>query len=59
MGMDRKKDLKNTPYEKSMDTITNEQLNELSRKGIIKDEWDKFEENPVCPDCGSKNIVSF
>lgn len=58
-GWIEKKDLKNTPYEKSMDTITNEQLNELSRKGIIKDEWDKFEENPVCPNCGSKNVVSF
>lgn len=58
-GWISKEDLKNTPYEKIMNKITDEQLKELESKGIIKDEWDKFEENPVCPDCGSKNVVSF
>ena len=41
-----------------MDTITDEQLHELERNGMVKDEMDRFEANPVCPECGSKNVVS-
>ena len=52
-----KEDLKNTPYENVMNTITDEQLTELYRNGMVKDEMDKFEENPICPECGSKNVV--
>lgn len=49
-------DLKNTPYENVMNTITDEQLQELYRNGMVKDEMDKFKENPICPECGSKNV---
>lgn len=56
-GWIEKEDLKNTPYENVMNTITDEQLQELYRNGMIKDEMDKFEENPICPECGSKNVV--
>lgn len=56
-GWIEKEDLKNTPYENVMNTITDEQLTELYRNGMVKDEMDKFEENPICPECGSKNVV--
>ena len=56
-GWIEKEDLKNTPYENVMNTITDEQLQELYRNGMVKDEMDKFEENPICPECGSKNVV--
>lgn len=56
-GWIEKEDLKNTPYENAMNTITEEQLTELYRNGIVKDEMDKFAENPICPECGSKNVV--
>ena len=42
-----------------MDTITKEELWDLEEKGEIKDEWDRWEENPICPDCGSKNVISY
>ena len=58
-GWIEKKDLLGTKYEKLMDTITEEELNELERKGEIKDEWDRWEENPICPDCGSKNVITY
>lgn len=56
-GWIEKEDLKNTPYENIMNTITDEQLHDLERNGIIKDEMDRFKENPVCPECGSNNVV--
>lgn len=56
-GWIEKEDLKNTPYENVMNTITDEQLTELYRNEMVKDEMDKFEENPICPECGSKNVV--
>lgn len=31
----------------------------LERKGLIKDEVDRFEENPICRECGSENVTSF
>ena len=58
-GWIEKEDLKNTPYENKIDTITEDELYQLEEKGKIKDEWDKFEDNPVCPDCGSENVVWF
>ena len=36
-----------------------DELQELEQKGIIKDEWDRFLDNPICPDCGSKNVIYF
>ena len=54
-----KEDLKGTPYENKINTITEDELQELEQKGIIKDEWDRFLDNPICPDCGSKNVIYF
>jgi len=25
----------------------------------LKDPWGKWYDNPVCPECGSKNVVAF
>lgn len=58
-GWVEKEDLKGTKYENLIDAITEEELWELERKGEIKDEWDRFDEDPKCPDCGSKNVVSY
>lgn len=58
-GWIEKEDLKNTPYENMINTITDEQLHELEQKGLIKDEMDRFEENPVCRECGSENVTSL
>ena len=49
--------LKGTAYENIMNAITDEQLEELYKNGKIKDEMGKFKENPICPECGSKNMV--
>lgn len=57
-GWLEKEDLIGTKYEDRMDSITEEELNDLEERGEIKDEWNKFEENPVCPECGSKNVIS-
>ena len=54
-----KEDLIGTKYEYLINSITEKDLDELEQKGEIKDEWDRWEENPVCPDCGSKNVVSY
>ena len=54
-----KEDLRNTEYEYMMDTITEKELYQLEQEGKIKDQWDKFENNPVCPDCGSSNVITF
>ena len=56
-GWVEKEDLKNTPYENRMNTITDEELDELYRNGKVKDEMARFEENPICPECGSKNVA--
>lgn len=56
-GWIEKEDLKNTPYESTIDAITDEQLHELYRTGKVKDEMAKFKENPVCPECNSKNVT--
>lgn len=56
-GWVEKEDLKGTKYEDQIDSITEEELFDLAEKGEIKDEWDKFEENPVCPECGSDNVT--
>lgn len=58
-GWLEKEDLKGTSYENKINTITEDELQELEQKGIIKDEWDRFLDNPVCPDCGSENVVYF
>lgn len=58
-GWLEKKDLKGTSYENRMDTISEEELIELENKNIIKDEWDRFLDNPICPDCASKNVIYF
>lgn len=58
-GWIEKEDLKNTEYEGLMDTITEDELYELERSGKIKDPWDRFLDNPVCPECGSKNVFWF
>lgn len=56
-GWIEKEDLKGTPYENLINTITDEELRKLEVEGKIKDEMDKFEENPICPECGSKNVT--
>lgn len=58
-GWCEKDDLKDTPWENKMDTITDEELYKLQEEGKIKDEWDKFLENPICEECGSKNVRWF
>lgn len=58
-GWIEKKDLKGTAYENMIATITDKELYELESKGKIKDEVDKFYDNPVCPECGSTNIVEL
>ena len=58
-GWLEKEDLKGTSYENKINTITEDELQELEQKGIIKDEWDRFLDNPICPDCGSKNVIYF
>lgn len=42
-----------------MDTITEDELFVLQNSGKVKDQWDRFMENPVCPECGSKNVYWF
>lgn len=56
-GWIEKEDLKGTPYENMMNSITEEQLYELHQKGEIKDEMERFEANPICKKCGSKNVL--
>lgn len=56
-GWVEKEDLKGTPYEHIMETITEEELNKLQEQRKIQDPWDKFDGK--CPVCGSKNIISF
>lgn len=56
-GWVEKEDLRGTPYENLMDSITEEELNKLEREGKIQDEWDRW--NGACPCCGSKNVTSF
>ncbi len=58
-GWLEKEDLKGTSYENKINTITEDELQELEQKGIIKDEWDRFLDNPVCPECGSKDVIYF
>ena len=58
-GWIEREDLIGTKYEHLMNTITEEELYELEKNGEIKDEWDRWRENPVCPDCGSKKVISF
>lgn len=58
-GWLEKEDLKGTSYENKINTITEDELQELEQKGIIKDEWDRFLDNPVCPKCGSKDVIYF
>jgi DNA-directed RNA polymerase subunit M/transcription elongation factor TFIIS len=58
-GWLEKEDLKGTSYENKINTITEDELQELEQKGIIKDEWDRFLDNPICPDCGSNNVIYF
>lgn len=58
-GWVEKEDLIGTEYESRINTITEQELDELQEKGEIKDEMDKFEENPICPECGSKNVKAF
>lgn len=42
-----REDLKGTEYESQIDSITDEELYSLEKTDKIKDEWEKFEENPV------------
>lgn len=56
-GYIEKEDLRGTRYENLMNTITEEELNELNQKGEIKDPWERCDES--CPVCGSKNIIWF
>lgn len=48
-----------TGYEDRIDTITEDELWELQSTGKVKDPWDKWYDNPVCPECGSKNVIAF
>lgn len=56
-GWIKKEDLRGTQFEEKMDRITDTELNELEEKGFICDEVDKFEKNPCCKYCGSKNVT--
>ncbi len=58
-GWVEKQDLIGTKYEHMIDSITEEELYDLEIKGKVKDRWDKFVENPICPECGSKNVIWF
>lgn len=58
-GWVEKEDLRGTDYEGLMDKITEDELFKLEQEGKIQDEWDKFMNNKVCPECGSKNVVYF
>lgn len=56
-GWIEKEDLIGTKYENLIDTITEDELYELARAGLIKDPWDKWDGR--CPTCGSENVFSF
>ena len=56
-GWIEKEDLKGTEYENRIDTISKEELKELESAGKIKDEMDRFYDNPVCKYCGSDNVT--
>lgn len=58
-GWLEREDLKGTKYEDRIDTITEDELWELGCTEKVKDPWNKWYENPVCPECGSKNVIAF
>ena len=43
--------------------LSQDQIDEMKNKNINifngLDPWDKFDENPICPYCGSKNVISY
>lgn len=57
-GWVTKEDLIGTEFENRIDSIDDKKLHELQNTGKIKDQVDKFYENPVCVYCGS-NKVSY
>lgn len=52
-----KEDLVGTKYENLFNTITEDELYDLEKRGEIKDEWDRW--NGKCPIFGSENVISF
>ena len=52
-----KEDLIGTKYENLIDTVTDHELHNLEEKGLIESPWDKWDGK--CPDCGSKNVISY
>ena len=52
-----KEDLKGTNFESRIETITNDELEELYKKGVFVTPEDIFAENPQCLICGTKDIV--
>ena len=51
-----KEDLKGTDFETKIDTISDEELKQLEEMGKVKDEVNKFYDNPICKYCGSKKV---
>lgn len=43
--------------------LTQAQIDEMENENIHifdgLDPWDKFYENPICPECGSENVISY
>lgn len=52
-------DLKGTQWER----YTQEEIKEAESKNPLifwgLDPWDKFDQNPVCPNCGSDKVISY
>lgn len=55
-GWTEEEDLIGTLYESQIGVLSEEEIRDLGIEGKVKDPMDKFEENPVCPMCGSKNV---
>lgn len=52
-----KEDLIGTEYEGLMDSISEEELCDLERKGKVKDPLERWDGK--CPNCGSRNVITF
>lgn len=42
-----------------MKHLSVDELWELGSTEKVKDPWNKWYDNLVCPECGSKNVVAF
>ena len=52
-------DLKGTPW----DGLDKDGIAELEKRqqGLLDkyDPWSRFDDNPICPNCGSKDVISY